>query len=127
MRNDSWRTFPRWRQAERVQHLALRHDACLIMGVRFAYGLQIAGPGFIDTTAIRAPRFLIFNALRTVVWASVVAGSGWLFGHVLETLLSDMCWIESAAFACVLATIVAIWMGRSRRRRRRARCPDLRP
>src|SRR5215467_3567786 len=60
-------------QGERVFRLIERYQAWVVVGVRFAYGLRIAGPIIIGTSRIPASRFLIFNALGAMIWAPLVA------------------------------------------------------
>ena len=56
------------RQADRVHRLAERYHAAVIIGVRFAYGLRIAGPVLIGMSPISAVRFAALNALGAMLW-----------------------------------------------------------
>jgi membrane protein DedA with SNARE-associated domain len=70
-------------QAGRVHMLLARYEDALVLGVRFAYGLRIAGPLLIGTSPIPAWRFALFNALGALAWAALLAGLGWGFGHTM--------------------------------------------
>jgi membrane protein DedA with SNARE-associated domain len=101
----------------RVEQLLLRYDAWVIMGVRFAYGLRIAGPIAIGMSSVPAWRFFVFNAIGAVFWAPLVAGVGWMFGHALEQILGDMRRYEALGVAVLVCTIVAMTLFTHRRRR----------
>ncbi|MCX8004926.1 MAG: DedA family protein [Burkholderiaceae bacterium] len=107
-------------QRSRVQRLLSRHDGWLIVSVRFAYGLRIAGPMLIGAAGVAPARFAAFNAIGAMLWAAAVAGAGWLFGQALQSLLGRLHRIEAAILlgALALALLVAlarrIARGRSR-------------
>jgi membrane protein DedA with SNARE-associated domain len=102
------------RQARRLDALIERFHEAVIIGVRFAYGLRIAGPVLIGTSAIPARRFALFNAIGAVLWALTIAGAGWVFGHAAELLLA---WLQRFEVALLLAALVAavIWWLRRKR------------
>lgn len=93
----------------RVRCLAQRYDAWLIVGLRFAYGLRIAGPILLGTTDISASRFTAFNALGAVIWATSIACLGWLFGHAFESLLETLPWAQVPLLLGAIAAIVVVW------------------
>jgi membrane protein DedA with SNARE-associated domain len=104
---------------ERVERLLLRYHAWVIMGVRFAYGLRIAGPIAIGMSALPAWRFFLFNAIGALIWAPLIAGVGWLFGHALEQLLGDMRRYEALGLALLVIAIVLVTLLTHVARRRR--------
>jgi hypothetical protein len=58
-----------------------------VIGVRFAYGLRIAGPLVLGTTSLRWRRFAAFNALGALIWAASFAGLGAVLGTSAVALL----------------------------------------
>ena len=58
--------------------------------IRFAYGLRIAGPIVIGMSTISPRRFLLFNAIGALLWAPLIAGIRYLFGHAIEWLFVDL-------------------------------------
>lgn len=105
------RRWPRFDSAaQRVNRLLLRHDAWLIVGVRFMYGLRIAGPIAIGMSAVPALRFLGFNVLGAAVWALLITGVGYVFGQSLEWLIADLAYFEEIALVVVvgLAVLIAV-------------------
>lgn len=108
------------RQATRVHALIERWHEGLIVGLRFAYGLRIAGPVLIGSSALPAWRFAVFNALGALLWACLVGAAGWLFGAAAQALLGRLHHVEGWIFAglLLLAVLVALLRQHSLRRRR---------
>ena len=77
-------------QAERVFRLIERYQAWVIVGVRFAYGLRVAGPIIIGTSGISPLKFMAFNALGAIIWAIAVASIGYLFGEAAHGLAQQI-------------------------------------
>lgn len=96
------------RQSARVHRLIERWHEVLILGVRFAYGLRIAGPVLIGMSALPAWRFTLFNALGAMLWALVVAAVGWMFGAAVERLLGELQHVEGWLFLALLLAL-GIW------------------
>ena len=74
--------------SDRLQRLIARYHAAVIIGVRFTYGLRIAGPVLIGMSAIPRLRFAWLNGIGAVIWACLIAGIGWTFGHAAELLMA---------------------------------------
>ncbi|WP_234703301.1 hypothetical protein [Pseudomonas flexibilis] len=73
--------FPQLTPAtQQVNRLMLRFQVGMIIGVRFMYGLRIAGPIAIGMSDVPTWRFILFNSspttLRHIVWATfAITGS----------------------------------------------------
>lgn len=109
------------RAGERVGKLLRRHDAALILGVRFMYGLRIAGPIAMGALGVSPRRFAVFNVLGAAAWALLVGGAGFLSGHALEAWLGDLQWVEAllvalAAGGVVILAVARRWRSPLRRR-----------
>lgn len=108
--------------SDRVGPLLRRHDAALIFGIRFMYGLRIAGPIAIGALGVSPRRFAVFNLLGAAVWAPLVGGAGYLSGHALEAWLGDLEWLEgllvaiAAGGALILSVAHRYWLARWRGR-----------
>lgn len=109
-------------RADRVNALLVRYHAGLIIGVRFAYGLRIAGPIVIGMSTLSPGRFLLFNAIGALIWAPLIAGTGYLFGHATEWLFVDLKQFEAIGLVALLvlfglvSAAVHFRGGRNRRR-----------
>ncbi|MBS0507039.1 MAG: DedA family protein [Proteobacteria bacterium] len=85
----------------RARALLERHNLPVILSVRFLYGLRIAGPMAIGMSGVHWLRFFVLNAIGALVWAMVVAGVGYGFGHAMAGWLgaidADELWALAAA------------------------------
>ncbi len=112
------RRFPSiGRHAARLQSLAARHPHGVVIGVRFAYGLRIAGPVLLGGSTIPAPLFAALNALGALAWASALALLGWAFGDAAERLLGRIGHIEGWLLLALLLGGLAYWLLRRAVRR----------
>lgn len=103
-------------QRARLHRLIERYHAWVIVGVRFAYGLRIAGPILLGASAIGASRFALFNALGAMLWAVSVSGLGWGFGHAVESVLGDVHRLEGwILLGLVLVGALVWWVRRVRK------------
>lgn len=103
------------RQADRLHRLMARYHAAVIIGVRFAYGLRIAGPVLIGMSPISGLRFGLLNALGALLWASLIAGVGWVFGRAAEAALGDIRQIEMWLLLALVAVGLMTWWIRKNR------------
>ena len=92
----------------RVAPLLQRHDALLIFGIRFMYGLRVAGPVAMGALSVVPRRFAVFNILGAAVWAPLIGGSGYLFGHTLQALLGDIERYEGAILVAIVGGAVLV-------------------
>ena len=99
-------------QSDRVERLVARYHAGVIVGIRFAYGLRVAGPVLLGTSRLSGTRFAVFNALGAVLWAAVVGGAGWVFGQAAENLLGDLRHIEMGLLLGLVALGLVVWGAR---------------
>ena len=104
------------RQAARVEGLIHRHSTWLIVGVRFMYGLRVAGPVLIGMSHVSHTKFIVLNLIGAVVWAIVVAGLGYLFGQAVELMLQDARRYELALLISIAAAGAVVWAIRRLRR-----------
>lgn len=105
-------------QADRTHRLIERYHEWLIVGVRFAYGLRIAGPILIGTSGVVGWRFALFNAIGALIWAPLIAGFGWVFGAAVERVLGNIREIELVLAAVLVAIGAALWLVHRLRARR---------
>ncbi len=107
-------------QAARAQKLVQRYNTGLIIGVRFMYGLRVAGPVFLGMSSVSHLRFGVFNLIGAFLWAGVVGGAGYAFGQAFEMMLQHARRYEEIAFATILAVGVVVWVYRRAKQMRDA-------
>jgi membrane protein DedA with SNARE-associated domain len=105
-------------QPKTVRVLALleRFHVPFIVGVRFLYGLRVAGPIAIGMSKVPWPRFCALNFFGAMLWAAIFSVLGFLFGQALELLLEDLRRHESWIFAVIAVAGLIAWLIFRRRR-----------
>lgn len=104
-------------RTETVARLIERHQTVLIIGVRFMYGLRIVGPFTIGMSDVPLARFALFNMLGAALWAPLVVGAGYLFGHTLGWMIADLGRYEAIALVGVAAIAITAYFVQRRWRR----------
>lgn len=95
-------------QAGAVNRLLVRYHAWVIVLIRFIYGLRVIGPIVIGISEVPPNRFLRFNLLGAAIWALLIAGVGFLFGHSLERLIGQGEHVEELGALVLLGLIVIV-------------------
>lgn len=92
--------FPKFQpRAARVSALLERHHVPLILGVRFLYGLRVAGPIAIGMSGVHWSRFLALNFLGALAWAAVIGGLGYGLGQGASQLLPLVAGVDADEIA----------------------------
>jgi len=106
-------------RAGQVDALLQRHHAWVIVGIRFMYGLRVAGPIILGMSSVSAWRFAVFNAIGALLWAGLIGGAGYLLGNLLELVLQDVRRYEEWALLAIVAAGLSVWLFRKGARRGR--------
>jgi membrane protein DedA with SNARE-associated domain len=109
------RRLRRKRGFSHAYRLVKRHPNIFVLTNRFIYGLRLVGGVAAGMADIPATRFILLNALSSVIWSGVFVWLGYFFGLGAETLIGDTIktyerlWIglAIAALAAIVAGIVA--------------------
>ena len=88
--------------AEKFNTLLDRHHIWIIIGIRFMYGLRIAGPAVIGMSHVSPLRFAVFNLIGAILWASLIGRPGYVFGQAIELMLATCRRYEGLALAASL-------------------------
>jgi membrane protein DedA with SNARE-associated domain len=112
------RIFPPARRAiVRGEKLFSRYGSVTIFFARFIFGMRIiAGP---LAGVLRMPwkAFAIFNVLGAVVWVTVIAVIGFLFGRNWPLLMRVLRQFNLVVVVLVAALLVLLWWRRRQRER----------
>ena len=110
----------RWHRLQpafaRAGLLVRRHPRSCVLGVRFAWGMRIAGPAVIGASGMPPARFMAWSALAAALWASTYCAAGWFFGEAAQRLLAHAAGVQIAVLAALAVAGVAVWLLRRRRR-----------
>jgi membrane protein DedA with SNARE-associated domain len=96
-------------RAQKFDQLLARYHAPLIIALRFMYGFRILGPVMLGMGRVPAWKFMLYNFIGAALWAPLIAGIGYLFGNVLQSVLHDLKRVEEFAFGGVLLIGVALF------------------
>lgn len=114
-----FRRFPALRaRVDRVQGYLRRFEAWVIVGIRFMYGLRIAGPIVIGASGVSAWRFALLNGVGACLWAVLFASAGYWFGPAMVTALE-----QGSGLARIIAAVAGLVLAGLWWRRRRGRRP----
>jgi len=92
----------------RIDRLVRRGPAVAVIGVRFLYGMRVAGPVVIGTGALPWPRFLLLNACGGLLWSACWVSAGYGLGEVAKRWLGDLVRHERSLFLGVFVVAVAV-------------------
>lgn len=111
--------FPRMKpRAARALGLLKRHNLPFIFALRFLYGLRMVGPLAIGMSRVGRMRFLVADLISALIWATLVAGAGYLFGQALELALVRLRRYEGVVLIMIGVTGAVVWLLHRRRHRR---------
>lgn len=106
----------------RALDLIERRPVGMVLAMRFAWGLRTALPIAAGMSRVRWQTFVLLNILSAVLWAPLVAGTGYLFGTLLTQHLKDLHRIEHwLMLGVVLIALALHLLNRCRKTTRPAR------
>jgi len=98
----------------RGEQIFARYGAATVFSARFVFGMRIiAGP---LAGVLRMPwrKFLLFNFLGALLWVTVIAGAGYLFGQHWRRLMQDMKVFDIVIAVAAVLVIAFMWWRRRR-------------
>lgn len=102
--------FPRLRRGvDRALPTLDRHGASAIFIAQYFYGLRVASAVAFGVSTMSAHRFALIQIVNCTVWALLVGGAGYLFGHAVERFLGEAARVEKYGLIgiLVLAAVIA--------------------
>jgi len=108
---DLLKSHPNWRaRAHKFDQLLARWHAPLIIGIRFMYGFRIAGPIMLGMGRVAAWKFMLYNFIGAAIWAPLIAGIGYKFGEIVESVLGNMKRFELWVFLAIVAIGLTVFI-----------------
>ncbi len=107
-------------RAYKFDALLSRWHAPLIIAIRFMYGFRILGPIMLGMGRVPAWKFMVYNFIGAAIWAPLIAGIGYVFGSMLESMLHDLKNVEMWAFVAILTLGLASFALHKMRERKSA-------
>jgi membrane protein DedA with SNARE-associated domain len=93
-----------WRpRIARANELIARYKVWVIFGLRFFYGMRIAGPFAVGISDIKTAVFVLINLVSALIWALIFGTGGYLFGSALESIFGNIERYEKYIFIAALA------------------------
>ncbi|TGV16436.1 DedA family protein [Mesorhizobium sp. M8A.F.Ca.ET.173.01.1.1] len=104
------RRRPGFRRAYRLLNT---HPNIFVLSNRYIYGMRLVGGVAAGLSTIAAPRFVILNAISSVIWAVLFSTIGYVFGLGAEQLIGQALMRHERLFVGLgigLAVAVFAWL-----------------
>lgn len=97
-------------KALRVDGWLTHHQTKVVLGYRFLYGFRIVSLLVIGASGIQMRKFIVFNFLGSLLWASVATTVGYVFGNALSFIVDDISQYELEVILIWLIVILLGWI-----------------
>src|SRR5450755_424673 len=94
---------------KRGEELFARYGAAAIFVARFIFGMRVLAGPLAGVLRMRWRTYLLFNCLGAGVWATFIAGAGYLFGQHWRNLLRVMQRFNIAVLIVVALVVLFLW------------------
>jgi membrane protein DedA with SNARE-associated domain len=94
---------------KRGEELFARYGAAAIFVARFIFGMRVFAGPLAGVLRMRWRTYLLFNCLGAGVWATFIAGAGYLFGQHWRNLLRVMQRFNIAVLIVVALVVLFLW------------------
>ncbi|MEI9421770.1 DedA family protein [Mesorhizobium sp. Cs1299R1N1] len=97
----------------RAYRLLDTHPNIFVLSNRYVYGMRLVGGVAAGLSTITAPRFVILNAISSVIWAVLFSTIGYVFGLGAEELVGQALMRHERLFVGLgigLAVAVLAWL-----------------
>lgn len=95
------------------------HPAAYVLLNRYAYGFRLIGGVAAGMSGIPMPKFIVLNAISSLVWALLFTGVGYVFGlgaeHIVGGELARHHRLIVAGIIAIVVTVLALYVARRRR------------
>jgi membrane protein DedA with SNARE-associated domain len=94
------------RKEERADRIIARHGNFIIFATRFLVGIRAVILLLLGCTGLKMSRFLVFNALNSILWSTLVSSVGYLFGNMVFVFVTDIRKYEKLIIPIILVLVV---------------------
>ena len=103
--------FPKLLHAfDRVIRLLDRHGAGAIFISQYIYGFRITAAVMFGLSHIKTARFILWQAISCLVWATLITGLGFYFGKAVHRVLGQAAEVEKVGLGVIVAIGVGIFV-----------------
>jgi membrane protein DedA with SNARE-associated domain/rhodanese-related sulfurtransferase len=102
----------------RTQNVFTRYGMRGVIAAKFVPGLSTLAPPLAGISGVRAPRFFLFDALGSLLYAATFILLGVVFSHQLEAVMAKLESLGSGALT-LIGGLVALYLGYKYYQRRR--------
>lgn len=96
---------------ERLENLMHRHHVLLVLGLRFLYGMRIAGLLAFGMGKMSSLRFLFLDFIGAIGWSASICAAGYGAGGLIRRLFDKGATPgQLTLFAAILAGTVLLWI-----------------
>ena len=93
----------------RGEQMFARYGAVTIFFARFIFGMRVFAGPLAGVLQMPWRAFALFNFLGAVVWVTVIAGAGYLFGRHWRLLLGTLRRLDIALVVLAVVVILVLW------------------
>ncbi len=97
---------------ERGEQIFARYGSVTVFFARFVFGMRIIAGPLAGVLLMPWRKFLLFNFLGALLWVTVIASVGYLFGQHWQRLVQDMKVFDIAVAVLALLAIAVVWWRR---------------
>lgn len=98
-------------KSAKVLALFDRYGVLIILCLRFAYGFRTVIPIVIGMSPISKRKFILFDMIGGIIWATLFILAGYFFGAAIHVFLSDINMFEAIAFRVIVVLAVLAVVG----------------
>src|ERR1044071_1949512 len=86
-----------------------RYGAPAIFVTQWLYGLRVTCAVIIGISQISAIKFIVYEAITCIIWATIMSSAGYFFGRAVESVLGRAAHIEKYGLIVLVVIGVGIW------------------
>ena len=94
----------------RVKSLFDRYGVWALFVTRYLYGFRLATAASMGLMKMRRRKYLPFDFLSCMIWATLVGGLGYIFGASLEALIGQVKHYEKVIVLFIITIGLSIWL-----------------